>query len=323
MLRFARRPGEDARCSMDEFWNVIRQRALELRPFAGLPASLALPALPGVVTAFNERANDPGVTARELGGIIETDSGLTVEILRHVNSAMYHRRKPVSRVADAIMLLGLRQSKTFVIMAGAKAAMRAADARVINQEGFWNEALQRALFAREVAERNGMDVGTAFAGALLQDFLLPVLTREYPDAYLAFLRQARESPMGLCEFERQTFGWDHAQATAWVAHQWNLPAELVCCILYHHDVAAILANAELENSVCLPIALSAMLPGQLMQVVHGREKLVRLDQTASAYDLIDVCRSVDEQHAALANGCRILFPLTRQFEELAKRAATC
>ncbi len=275
-----------------------------------------MPALPGAVNTFIERSADPDASALELGSIVESDSGLTVELLKFVNSASFAGRRKIGSVSQAISSLGIRQAKMFVISAGTKAAMLSAATRVINLNSFWNEVLQRALFSREVAQAGKIAGDVAFGGALLQDFLLPVLTSVFPDEYYEFLKLAREEPTDLCEYERRVFGWDHATAAAHVSHDWNLPSELTCCVLYHHQIPAIVTNPQLGDSPCLPVAISALLAGQMLQEPNGEPRLVQIVKSTGAFDLAAICETVDEQQEEMANGIRIEFPLTRRFEKL-------
>lgn len=279
-----------------------------------------LPALPGAVNAFIERSADPDASARELGSIVESDSGLTCEVLKYVNSALFVGRQKIANVTQAISSLGIRQAKMFVISAGTKAAMLSSSTRVISLNSFWNEVLQRALFSQEVARAGKIAGEVAFSGALLQDFLLPVLTSVFPDEYYEYLNLARETPLDLCEYERRVFGWDHATAAAHVAASWNLPDELTCCVFYHHRIAEVVAHPQLCDSPCLPAAISAMLAGQMRQERNGEPRLVQLVQSTGAFDLAEVCSTVDEQQQEMANGNRIEFPLTRRFDKLLERA---
>src|SRR5437763_1739706 len=110
-----------------------------------------------------------------------------------------------------------------------------------------------------------LPLDVAFSGALLQDFLLPVLTSEIYDKYLEFIKARDAQAIDICDFEQAGFGWDHAVAGACLAHRWKLPDELVCCILFHHQGLEILAHPALGRSPVAAVALAALLPDQLRQ----------------------------------------------------------
>ncbi|HEX6983754.1 MAG TPA: HDOD domain-containing protein [Planctomycetaceae bacterium] len=293
-------------------WAKLREDGIGQLALVALPPTLKLPALPLAVTRFTEKAGKPDVPMRELAAVIETDTGLTAELLRHVNSAFHGLRNKASSVLQAMNLLGLRPAKAFVLATGVQAAVRAKQSKLINQTCFWNASLQKALFAREVAALLKADGETAFAGALLQDFLLPVLTNDLFEPYLEFSSRRAEQPALICEFERARLGFDHAIAGACLAHRWNLPDELVCCVLYHHLGLRALAHPTLKRSPVAAVALSALLPDQLRQDFTGLEQLVKLQEKWPAFDLRAIVAKVDEKHGEMAVGVRNDFPLAQR-----------
>jgi serine/threonine-protein kinase len=200
----------------------------------------------------------------------------------------------------------------FVIATGTAAAMRARKSKLINQTAFWNASLQKALFARETALLLRADADVAFAGGLLQDYLLPVLTNDLFENYLEFVESRERQPETICSYEQDRFGFDHALAGAALAHQWHLPDELVCCILYHHAGLGLLAHPQLGRSPAAAVALSALLADQLRQHFHGLELLGKLATKWSAFDLEGLAKKVDEQQATLRLGVRNDFPLSRR-----------
>lgn len=293
-------------------WAAVRDEKLGQFTLAAFPPTLQLPALPHAVTRFIERSKDESAGLKELGSIVETDTGLTLELLKHVNSAFIGLREKARTVHQAIGLLGIRQSKLFLISTGMQAAVRAKRSKLINQACFWNACLQKALFAREVAKLLKADPEIAFAGALLQDYLLPVLTNDLYDRYVQFAEDRTSAPETLCEYEQPLFGWDHAAAGALLAHRWKLPDDLVCCILFHHHGLRLLADSKLGRTACAAVALSALLPDQLRQHFTGLEQLVLLQQKWPAFKLPDLIETVDREHAELGIGVNNDFPLSRR-----------
>ncbi|WP_166820260.1 HDOD domain-containing protein [Thalassoroseus pseudoceratinae] len=298
--------------SDEKFWAETVEAKLANSSQKSLPPTLKLPALPHAVTKFLERSSDPNASLKELAAIVETDTGLTVELLRHVNSAFMGLRNKAKSAQQAIALLGMRQSKLFLINTGTKAAVQARKSKLINQSNFWSSNLQRALFAREVARILGTDLDVAFAGGLLQDFLLPVLTNEFTDEYLAFLDSNNQSAETLTTFEDRQFGWNHASTAANLARRWHLPDELVCCLLCHHAGLKILADPDLRKTPVAAVALSGMLPDQVNQDRSGLEMLFRLQEKWSAFNVVAIAERVDEQQEQLGLGVSNQFPLSRR-----------
>ena len=216
-------------------WAAIRDEALAGLTMSLMPPKVQLPALPYAVTLFVQRSRDETVPLKELAKILETDAGLTIQLLKYVNSSVLAVQTKVRSVLQALSFLGCENSRRFVIVTGMEAAIRARKSKLINQNAFWSTNLQKAIFAREIALLLQTDPEVAFLGALLQDYLLPVLTNDLFDDYREFVQSRDTTAKSLSEFEQARFGWDHGLVGACLAHAWKLPDELVCCIRYHHS----------------------------------------------------------------------------------------
>jgi serine/threonine-protein kinase len=292
-------------------WDAIVEEYLNGFTASQLPPSLKLPALPQAATMFVQKANDENTPIAELARIIETDSGLTTELLKYVNSSYLGLRSKAKTVQHTLTLLGRRPAKMHIITTATQGAVRAKQSKLINQASFWNSTLQKALFARQVAGLLKADKDLAFAGAMLQDYLLPVVSNELFDDYLEFVEHRDEMPPVVCEFEQQKFGWDHAFAGAALAVRWHLPADLVCCILFHHYGLKILGHPQLGRTAVAAVAVSAMLPDEIRQNRLGLEQLAKLGQKWSAFQLGALAEAVDREHEEVGMGVRNAFPLSR------------
>ena len=294
-------------------WKNLSQRSVASVKADLLPKSIELPALPHAVTEFVQASANPDQSIADLAKIIEKDSALTVELLRHVNSAMYASSSPIRSVKGAINQIGLRIAKMHLMAVGMKAANRALKTKLINQRNFWNESLQKALFAKEIATRMHLDPGLAFLGGLLQDFLLPVLTNTFDKQYLEYMDTSSTPGQGryLVDWEREVFGWDHASAGAYYAAQWKFPDDLLCAIFFHHSLESTLQEPNAEFFKLFPVALASLLPDQLHQSPRGFQTLIKVARQCRAIELESVCRAVDEEQMKLAEGYEIPNHLTQ------------
>jgi HD-like signal output (HDOD) protein len=302
-------------------WTAICNEALGGFELSSLPPTVELPALPYVVTLFVQRSRDEKVPLKELAEILETDSGLTIELLKYVNSSSYGLRNKAKTVLQALSLLGCGRSRLFVIATGMEAAVRARHSKLIDPNAFWSDSLQKAIFAREIALLLRTDPDIAFIGALLQDYLLPFLTNDLSDDYREFMQSRATPATSLSEFEQDRFGWDHGLAGACLAHSWNLPGELVCCILYHHGALRILTDPKLGRSPVAAAALSALLPDQFGQQNHGLELLTKLERKWPAFSLSRIAESVDRQRQEMGLGIRNDASLLQRCKDLGDAAS--
>jgi putative nucleotidyltransferase with HDIG domain len=174
-----------------------------------------------------------GTTGGELVAAIESDTGLTVAVLRRAQGLAGGR--PIANVSDAVAALSVdaieeairplplaefpwRTSRLEVLMhhfrVHAQAVTRAAD-----------------RIAREVRQADRDDV---LAGALLHDIGKLVLGSAnvgYPDAMDA----KTTTPEERTRHEQRTFGLDHASLGALLLRRWGLPDRLASTVAAHHS----------------------------------------------------------------------------------------
>ena len=305
-------------------WHSFCADAIARLETLELSEDLQIPSLPTALTEFLDASARRDFDIRKLGQIVEHDPGMTVDLLKCVNSAANSGYQPVRTPTEALIRLGVPRARKYLIAAGMRGATLAHQSRLMNHRNFWNESLRRALFAQNAARNFSTDLDLAFIGGLLQDFLLPVLTNRYDDQYIQFLKD--EAPKGteLHTWEQDTFGWDHASAGAYIAHKWNLPNDLLCAILLHHQMDVPLQASDPRLFSLFPVTLAALLPDQLSQVPNGVRKLLDADQKATIFRLDELCLTVDEELEKIAEGhdtplC--LAPVIQQARELVAAAA--
>ncbi|MDG1896750.1 MAG: HDOD domain-containing protein [Fuerstiella sp.] len=246
-------------------WASLRANALESIQSVSIPNDVEIPALPQAVTEFSQRAADPDVELRELASIVETSAGLTVELLKFVNTARLRTTSPIGDVSTAIARVGIRSASSYLIATGVKAANKSLGSKLIHHGHAWSESLQKALFAQAAARTLKLNAGLAFMGGLLQDFMLPALTNRFENDYVSFLENDAKDGRDMADREQETFGWNHASTGAFIAGQWGLPDDLLCAIYYHHSLHESLSRPEVEMFKLFPITLSGLLPDQLRQ----------------------------------------------------------
>lgn len=207
-------------------------------PRAELEALLGdyeIPGLPSTVIRLLSLLRDPEIPMARVAGQVEMDPGLTVRILRLVNSAAFGLLSSVSNLQHAISLLGRSRLESLVL------AIAAADhipdqMACMEARAFWEAAARRATLARTVAKHmHAATQAEAFTAGLLQDMAVPLLANTNPDGYLTILNRWHSDQMeSLDSLERDLFGFDHADIGALMAEDWGLPEYLVQAIGGHH-----------------------------------------------------------------------------------------
>ncbi|MCH8830507.1 MAG: HDOD domain-containing protein [Planctomycetes bacterium] len=279
-------------------WNILLTEALAEHSKVQLPGDVSLPVMPSVVTEFSQKADNPNANAKQLSAIVENDGGLTMELLKHVNSSALGLKRKAVTTQQAISLLGIRQSKLFLLTRGLRLSLAGLkDSRVkelIDLEQFSHSNLERALFAQRVAKMFKADADIAFAASMMQDVMLPVLIESHFDIYQRHLESISSVKRPLIEIERECFDNDHAVAAAFQMKDWGFPDDLVYCCLRHHADLEILADAQLGRSAVAAVAMASLLPDQLQQTPNGLLELQRLEEKLAGFSLNSVAAIVDE-----------------------------
>ena len=292
----------------DAFRNYCAQEVARLKDIQ-LPQDFELPSLPKAFTEFTEAANAPCCSLKKLAEIIGQDAGMTVDLLKCANYNTKSLGRPIRDTTEALTRVGLQKARGYLMASGIKAATMVVKSKLLNFRNFWNESLRRALFAKMIAKQTNLDEDLAFIGGLLQDFVLPVLTNQYTDHYIHYLANVAPKGATLARWEKDTFGWNHAEVGAVVAQRWNLPDDLSCSVFLHHKIEDVLGSDDPHFFSLFPANISAMLPDQLQQDPNGIRKLIDMDAKSGAIRLDQVAATVDQDLQQIAEGSQLPQPL--------------
>jgi len=281
-----------------------------------------LPALPQSAIRLLELSKDPENGPAEYAVPIESDPGLTSQVLRFVNSSYFGFSREISSVKLAITLVGVRTIKNFALWSAVFSLMPNPKCGPFKLKSLWQDSLRRGLFARAVAKLLGMrDPEAPFAAALLQDLAVPLLAKELTARYEKLLEQRGQEGSRLSDLERDAFGWTHAEAGGIIARRWKLPEEFASLIETHGDLDSLLESSELPPAATA-VALAALLPagcdaswqdGQRLGAAYDKVR------PSSALSLRDLLAQVDEQFEEFAPLLEVAAPaksLVDHYDEL-------
>lgn len=276
-------------------WTKLRKQLLPDCGESILPKDWKLPVFPQAVNQFLQHANRPNYDIKKLAKFLESDSNLTCELLKSVNSSAYGLRHKSQNVLQALVSLGVRRSRLILLTAAVHSTITKFNSHLFDFHQFSIDNLDRAMFAKIVAEKNHADPDLAFTGAILQDFLLPVLGHICLQDYVAYFNNSTGVASDLTEFEMGLFGVHHAQAAAVCLVQWNVPDELICSVLCHHMTYPQLQELDLIGTHVHAVAASAMLPGAVPQYKNPAVKLAEWDQLDDSIDLCEIAEQIDTE----------------------------
>jgi len=276
-----------------------------------LLSSEHLPGMPQTAVRLLELSQNPDNGPAEFAVSIEVDPGLTVQVLRFVNSSYFSFRSEISSVKQAVTMVGCRTIKNFALWSAVFNMIPNPRCGAFDLKSLWLDSLRRGLFARWVTRQFGKkEVEEVFAAALLQDMAVPLLAKELPDHFTRLLDRRSNFHERLSELEHATFGWTHADAAGIMARQWKLPELLRELIEGHLRLDDFMDEAPVDPAK-VGVAISALLPAA---VDSGWQDLERLERAyerirpALAPPLSEAFAAIDKEFAELAPVLRIPKP---------------
>ena len=196
---------------------------------------LKLPSFPQITMTALQKARDMESSLTELGDLLATDPGLSVSIMKTVNSAAFGGRHRVRNIHHAVSLLGRNEIESMLIAAAVAGALPTAGIQGFDPGRFWAASAKRAATARALAQHiDPSQASESFTSALLQDMAVPLLLEQKGGLYADVVEAWHQGEMDLAQLERMSFDWDHAVVGASMGEYWQFPEALIHAIGSHH-----------------------------------------------------------------------------------------
>lgn len=214
--------------------------------------SIAIPPRPLVVEQMQQELAQEDPDMRRAAHIVSQDVGLTVAVLKTVNSPLYGLSRRAESVEQAVALIGLRQLSLLVSALSVRSLLKG-DKQML--ERFYDTSSKRAYAMSRMAKATGqVDAGLAQTFGLFCDVGIPLLRSRFPD-YVGTLKVANtDRQHSFTEVEQMAHNTDHALVGAMMAKSWSLPEPVCLAIRLHHDYAVFL-DPKVPKEVSRLIAL--------------------------------------------------------------------
>lgn len=205
-----------------------------------------IPAPSQTVHRILELTRDPNCDMKKIAGAISHDGGLTAQLLRQANSALFSFPSPTSSVCEACMRLGLKRVRSAVINQHVVNGLGRARPPGFDAHRYWQSALAISVAARDLAEQlASQSAEEACTAGLLCDIGIGLLAFGVPDLYQPVLaRQKRSASLPLHVIEAEILGLTHGQVGAAVLTEWKLAPDIILAVRDHHAEASELASPE-------------------------------------------------------------------------------
>ena len=217
-------PGEDKELEerASKSMAAVAARVLGAKPF------------PPAARKLEELTRAGGAKIEQVVGVLESDPGLSMRLLRLVNSAGYALRVRCTSVRHAAALVGMRRLHQLATTA---AVLDLFETNSPSVKSLLSHAAVVGAFCRYIAVHVDLAPDELFTCGFLHDIGKLMLIDAEGDSYLALVEQAGEAPDALYLLEQEKYGFDHAVLGAHVLKNWRIPNPVPRVVAWHHNVA--------------------------------------------------------------------------------------
>ena len=205
--------------------------------------SKSVPPAPQLLVTLLRFMDVEEIPLKELSDVVAADAGATAALLRLASNSPLGTRRKISRAFDAINLLGARRAVSLVVSDAIVSVQTELTRKWPRPHREWyhkRSMIIAGTAATFAAKLENVPPETAFVLGLLQELGILVLGNGFAPRYFdTTLRRVRENPsLELHTAESGEYGFGHAEVSAALLQQWNLPPFLIELILDHHDLGA-------------------------------------------------------------------------------------
>lgn len=193
-----------------------------------IDTNLDLISLPDIVFQINNMVEDPATTAADIGNVISMDTGLSIRLLKIVNSPFYGFPSEVETISMAVTILGVRQLRDLIFMTTVIDKYHQIPNDILNPELFWRHSIATAISAQLLAKKVKLSNSERlFTCGILHDLGLLIMAITAPEQTRQVLELANNSSKPCHELQMSVFGFNQGDVGAALIRKWNLPESFI------------------------------------------------------------------------------------------------
>ena len=197
----------------------------------------SLPSLPAIYGQLTAALRSEHTSLAQIEEIIAKDVGMAARILQLANSAFIGVHGRVSRLREAVSLIGVETVRTLTLSIHVFSQFDRNSALASTLASLWDHSVRVASLAQRIAALETADKAAAeecFAAGLLHDVGKIILLSERPKEYTALLQRFAAEPASVEALEIEMLGCSHPQLGAYLVSVWGLPTSLAHAVAFHH-----------------------------------------------------------------------------------------
>ena len=180
--------------------------------------------MPEVYLDIRQLIKKPDARIDDFVKIIETDSMLSVRVMRMANSGFFGFPKTAENLYQAISLFGVRQLHDVLLSCLCLRTFSSIPEQIINLRAFWYYGVQSGIAASTIARHSAMPTSNSFFTlGLLHEIGHAVLYLKSPELSFQALDASQTQDCTVTDLEREYLGFDYGELGAALMQFWRLP----------------------------------------------------------------------------------------------------
>ena len=209
---------------------------------------LDIPVLPHVASQILALTSDPDADSSKLTALLHQDPVLASRIFKIANSPAYYSRYPIESLQQAVSWLGLNCLSQTAFAVSIQSGIFNVHGYGQEVKTLWGHALATALYAKNIAERIGVNPDNAFLCGLLHAIGKPFVIHTVNQ-----YRQDFEAPVPWSVMVEVING-SYVEVGRRMGEDWGLPAPVKEAIVLHEDCAYHLSTCATKGAVVTSLA---------------------------------------------------------------------
>ncbi len=192
--------------------------------------------LPAVFYKLTEACEDPDSSFEDIGNIISMDAGLSVRLLKIVNSPFFALSDKIDSVSHAMSIIGVKQLNDLILSTAVADKFQGIHEDLIDMESFWRHGIACGMIARDIGKFNkNPNSEQLYLAGLLHDLGTLVICDRQPEKSREIFNRCNFSKSFLYEAEREVLGFDHANVGGALLKSWEMPELLIETVFFHNN----------------------------------------------------------------------------------------
>ncbi|GMT42286.1 MAG: histidine kinase [bacterium] len=190
-----------------------------------------LPTLPASFNEICRVADEPRSSSREIAAVLERDMVITAKVLRLINSAFYGMTRKISKVEQAITLLGVSAVKNLIMATSVFKVFGGQE----DIKGLWVHSISVAVTAKIIGQNlHYREIEELFICGLMHDIGKVVEYKFHSEEVKAVRGKCLSEELFYWQAEKELFETTHERIGQLLLSRWKVPDRYCKVVGLHH-----------------------------------------------------------------------------------------